>query len=483
MRLGQTFFLTLALNKKRLYHDGRADAQLSAHVDGGVRRRAGASRLVNYPSEITIPKTMFNMTKYSYDFQRTSRNIKCERNKISFLNLNHPNTVLDFIRQIKSVLKQGENKIELDFSQVATFFPNVVAPISGIIDYYTGRGITFVVPDIQDHLRAMGLISPIVFESHKDEHHVLNKIWKFRGPDVGLLVDKCINELQKSDTFDPGVLNTLEWSLNEVMDNVIQHSLVDEGIMIGQIHPASTKIAFTVFDVGQGIFNSFKGSNYAPRTPVDAITLAMQEEVTRDKEIGQGNGLFGLHSIIVQGEGRLVITSGGALFNLFEGKIKTAGNLPVLTREQTSTTIDFQLDYSKKLSIDKALKFKGKPYDITSLRIENLENEKGVIHYKIAEQGDGTGTRMAAERIKNELLNILTEEVRPIILDFSGVTVISSSFADELIAKLLSRLGLYQFNKIFRLEGLNDSQQLILHRSVLQRLAQEYQKISTNNTL
>lgn len=426
---------------------------------------------------------MFNMTKYSYDFQRTSRNIKCERNKISFLNLNHPNTVLDFIRQIKSVLKQGENKIELDFSQVATFFPNVVAPISGIIDYYTGRGINFVVPDIQDHLRAMGLISPIVFESHKDEHHVLNKIWKFRGPDVGLLVDKCINELQKSDTFDPGVLNTLEWSLNEVMDNVIQHSLVDEGIMIGQIHPASTKIAFTVFDVGQGIFNSFKGSNYAPRTPVDAITLAMQEEVTRDKEIGQGNGLFGLHSIIVQGEGRLVITSGGALFNLFEGKIKTAGNLPVLTREQTSTTIDFQLDYSKKLSIDKALKFKGKPYDITSLRIENLENEKGVIHYKIAEQGDGTGTRMAAERIKNELLNILTEEVRPIILDFSGVTVISSSFADELIAKLLSRLGLYQFNKIFRLEGLNDSQQLILHRSVLQRLAQEYQKISTNNTL
>lgn len=178
-----------------------------------------------------------------------------------------------------------------------------------------------------------------------------------------------------------------------------------------------------------------------------------------------------------------MISSGGALFNLFEGKIKTAGNLPVLTREQTSTTIDFQLDYSKKLSIDKALKFKGKPYDITSLRIENLENEKGVIHYKIAEQGDGTGTRMAAERIKNELLNILTEEVRPIILDFSGVTVISSSFADELIAKLLSRLGLYQFNKIFRLEGLNDSQQLILHRSVLQRLAQEYQKISTNNTL
>lgn len=427
-------------------------------------------------------KRFFNKSRLHSNFHRPSRNITCEGNKISFLNLNHPNTVLDFIRQIKSILKQGEKKIELDFSKVETFFPNVVAPVSGIIDYYTGRGITIVVPEIQEHLRTMGLISPIVFESHKDEHHVLNKIWKFRGSNVGLLVDKCINELQKSDTFDRGVLNTLEWSLNEVMDNVIQHSLVDEGIMIGQIHPASTNIAFTVFDVGQGIFNSFKGSNYAPRNPVDAITLAMQEEVTRDKEIGQGNGLFGLHSIVVQGEGRLVITSGGALFNLFEGKIKTGRNLPVLTREQTSTTIDFQLDYSKKLSIDKALKFKGEPYNLTSLRIENLENENGVIHYKIAEQGDGTGTRMAAEKIKNELLNILTEEVRPIILDFSGITVISSSFADELIAKLLSKLGLYQFNKIFRLEVLNDSQQLILHRSVLQRLAQEYQKITSTSS-
>ena len=124
------------------------------------------------------PKRFFNKSKRHSDFHRPSRNITCEGNKISFLNLNHPNTVLDFIRQIKSILKQGEKKIELDFSKVETFFPNVVAPVSGIIDYYTGRGITIVVPEIQEHLRTMGLISPIVFESHKDEHHVLNKIWK-----------------------------------------------------------------------------------------------------------------------------------------------------------------------------------------------------------------------------------------------------------------------------------------------------------------
>lgn len=199
-------------------------------------------------------KRYFHRSTHSYNTQKHSPNIRCEGNRISFLNLNHPNTVLDFIRQIKCVVQRDEKIVELDFSHVATFFPNVVAPISGIIDFYSNKGITIVVPTLQEHLQSIGLVKPIIFESHKDEHHVLNKIWKFRGPDVGPLVDKCINELQKCDTFDRGVLNTLEWSLNEVMDNVIQHSLVGEGIMIGQIHPISTNIAFTVFDVGQGMF-------------------------------------------------------------------------------------------------------------------------------------------------------------------------------------------------------------------------------------
>lgn len=80
---------------------------------------------------------------------------------------------------------------------------------------------------------------------------------------------------------------------------------------MGQIHSTSQNIAFTIFDAGQGIYNSLKSSIHKPQTAVDAITLAIQEEVTRYIKIGQRNGLFGLHSIVKQGQGKLVITSGG----------------------------------------------------------------------------------------------------------------------------------------------------------------------------
>lgn len=255
---------------------------------------------------------------------------------------------------------------------------------------------------------------------------------------------------------------------------VIQHSDSSHGYVMGQLHTNRKYIAFTIFDTGQGIYNSLRQSVHAPRNTIDAITLAIKEEVTRDKKIGQGNGLYGLHSIIKQGKGRLVITSGTGSYMYNNGDVKTFDRIPQLSKISPCTIVDFQLDYSVDLSLDKALVFRGKQYNIINLRIENLEDEQGNIVYKIKEHAEGTGTREAAIRVKNEIFNILQTKPKIIILDFEGVAVVSSSFADELIAKLLLELGLFQFNNIIRLKGLDNSQQNILQRSVIQRLLEEF---------
>ena len=67
-------------------------------------------------------------------------------------------------------------------------------------------------------------------------------------------------------------------------------------------------------------------------------------------------------------------------------------------------------------------------------------------------------------------MNIITETRKPVIVDFKEIAVISSSFADELIAKLLLELGLFQFNNLIKLRGINSQEQNILQRSVIQRL-------------
>lgn len=183
-----------------------------------------------------------------------------------------------------------------------------------------------------------------------------------------------------------------------------------------------------------------------------------------------------MHSIVKQGKGKLVITSGSGSYMYNNGYVRTYDSLPFTSRDTPGTIVDFQLNYAEDMSLDKALVFRGKQYEMINLHFENLEDDYGRVLYKISDRSEGTGTRESAIRVKNEVLNILSEEQKPITIDFTGVAVISSSFADELIAKLFLSLGLFQFNNLIKIKGLDASQQSILQRSVLQRIIEDFRE-------
>ena len=60
--------------------------------------------------------------------------------------------------------------------------------------------------------------------------------------------------------------------------------------------------------------------------------------------------------------------------------------------------------------------------------------------------------------------------------------MLSSSFADELIGKLIADLGFSNFIKHIKEVNLNDYNALIVNRSVGQRMAQINMEISVNET-
>lgn len=410
---------------------------------------------------------MANWTNYYAD------SVSRDGNIIKVLRLDHAKSVSEFIKIVDDAThNRGYKALVLDFDKVGANYPNAVVPVAGIIKFYQEeRGIDFEIVN-ERRIEMTNMLDPKAYDG--DSRHILNRVWTFHtSEEVAKIVDAYIEELQKSAQFYKGVLNAIEWSLNEVLDNVIQHSKIGFGYVMGQLHQNSKNIAFTVFDSGQGIFNSMKDSEHHPRTTIDAITMAVKEEVTRDKRIGQGNGLFGLHSIVKQGKGKLVITSGRGSYTYNNGDVRTYDNLPYTSRQTPGTIVDFQLNYAEDMSLDKALVFRGKQYEMINLHFENLEDDYGRINYRISERSEGTGTRESAIRVKNEVLNILSEEQKPITLDFTGVEVISSSFADELIAKLFLSFGLFQFNNLIKIRGLDASQQNILQRSVLQRIIED----------
>lgn len=396
-----------------------------------------------------------------------------ENNTILVRRINHAKDVSDFIRVVNDAIYNRKYKsLIIDFDSVGGFYPNAVVPVAGIIQFLQNELGIDIEYENEKNVERINLITPQRYCG--ENRYILNRVWLFStSEEVARIVDAFIAELQKSAQFYKGVLNAIEWSLNEVMDNVIQHSKTGFGYVMGQLHSTSKNIAFTVFDSGQGIYNSMKDTIHHPRTTIDAIALAIQEEVTRDKSIGQGNGLFGLHSIVKQGKGKLVVTSGKGSYIYNNDRVKTFDSLPSISYKTPGTIVDFQLNYANDMSLDKALVFRGKQYELINIHMEELEDDYGRIIYNVLERSEGTGTRESAIRVKNEILNILSENQKPITLDFTGIAVISSSFADELLAKLLLSLGLFSFNNLIKIKGLDQSQQNILQRSVLQRIAED----------
>lgn len=184
--------------------------------------------------------------------------------------------------------------------------------------------------------------------------------------------------------------------------------------------------------------------------------------------------MWGLYNLVTQNSGKLTILSGrgGLIYNNKKQTVDTYKDVIMLSPERQSTTVSFNLFTNREISIKKAIK----GYEMVDLFVENLENEFDQIEYKIIEQASGTGTRQSGERIRNELVNIFKISKKIINVNFDGVGIISSSFADELIGKLIVQLGIFQFQNIFRLKNMNETIQVIVQRSVSQRMAESIEK-------
>lgn len=126
--------------------------------------------------------------------------------------------------------------------------------------------------------------------------------------------------------------------------------------------------------------------------------------------------------------------------------------------------------YGKEISISKALG----GYEPVNLKLESLEDNSGNINIDLHSKESGVGTRTSGEKIRNELINIYKQSSKNISLDFANINIVSSSFADELIGKLVTEFGFYGFNNIFKLKNMNSIVQSIVQRSVAQRMMESY---------
>lgn len=386
-----------------------------------------------------------------------------------------------FLRQIQK-MRTGEN-FYIDMESEFFSAPEVVAPCAGLIELLKSNGHAVKVDYVHNALSNSGLDNPYTIK--KNEYDLLSpmfKVWRYStGVEATKLVSAFVKYIDSKEQCAKGVVESFEWTTNEVMDNVLQHSKSEFGYVMCTL-TRNAQISFAVYDNGIGIYKSFQGSDFRFRNPIDAITGAMKKEYTRDKRHNLGNGLWGMTELVLNNKGLLNITSSGVTVGynadakLYKGSSTCA---KIGFTEVPGTLVDFQFRCNNEVPINEIF---DDGYSYTNLLVEELEDEKERINIKVGNLSFGYTTRDSGERARIYAINMATQtnEKQTIIIDFDGISVISSSFADEFIAKLVTHYGVVKFCTLFRIINLKEVNVSILNNAIAGRIVEKYESDKMN---
>ena len=275
----------------------------------------------------------------------------------------------------------------------------------------------------------------------------------------------AVPDLERSD------FSAFEWSLNELTDNVLVHAKSPVGglVQVSTFLKFRKRVQFVVADAGIGIPESLREGHREITSDLDALDKAIREGVTRDPAIGQGNGMFGSYQICSKSGGDFLIDSGYARlkFDPHHGLSIVGQTVPY-----GGTLIVATIDFSHPHLLAEALSFKGvkhTPVDFVELKYET--NATGDIYYKLIEECTSFGSRVSGKPVRNKIIYVLKMNGSgTILIDFEGVPLLSSSFADEAFGKLFFSIGPVKFMQRVKLQNMMSTVESLVNRAIAQRM-------------
>ncbi|CAD6008567.1 hypothetical protein [Agreia sp. COWG] len=194
-----------------------------------------------------------------------------------------------------------EDAVEIDFSRAHGVYPNGAVPFAAAVSFYRAAGVLITGANMTKNVERTHLLNPMrIGQFERFITPLTNNVWRYdTEEEAQKLADRYVDALVDQVRCENGVVDTLNWCLYEVMDNVFQHSRADGGFVMMQIHKESRKCVIAVGDTGRGIQLSLvAGSTDLDRQRLSqahvAIGYAVEQGITSKGKLNQGNGLFGL---------------------------------------------------------------------------------------------------------------------------------------------------------------------------------------------
>jgi anti-sigma regulatory factor (Ser/Thr protein kinase) len=316
------------------------------------------------------------------------------------------------------------------------------------------------------------LITPEKFEARDDRNREhLSAIQYMNAKEQFDAVDRSIRIiLQSIGGLDRSRLKALEWSLNEITDNVLNHAESSVGGIVQVVTVRKKKLVdFYVCDAGIGIPRSLRQGRPEITDDVSALRAAIEEGVTKDKLSNQGNGLFGTFKCCEVSGGEFDALSGNVVLRRRSSGLHVArNNIPI-----RGTFVRASINYGFEQLLEKALVFKGKSHDPTGDYVERIyQAMDDLVHFKVAQELNAFGTRDAGRFARTQIENLMDRGRAKISFDFEGIHLISSSFADEVFGKIFVNLGPIRFGQLCQFTNVDPTVQTLIDRAITQRIGQ-----------
>ena len=420
--------------------------------------------------------------------RRPPRVVVRDGNEIHFVDRVNALAHRQFMWCLHDCRERGYEDVVLDFSKCESAFPIGMLPLLSTADALRRETIDVSVrlPD-EDKLQRLFLntnwahfLEPARFQKSDtvhDRHLAAQRFADFEQQQT--LVNTFMDVVMRNMTLDRDVIAGLEWSINEITDNVLNHAECAEGgiIQVSTFREAQ-KVAFGVADSGRGILLSLSEGHPTLRTDAQAIGEAMKAGITRDPDAGQGNGIAGALSIATMSKGSFDITSGLAQVRMQTNQMDGSPDSQVYKRKEgqrfQGTVVYAELGLDTHFHLSEALGFGGQPHqpvDIIELLYETEAGDAVVL--KLSDESTGFGSRPAGRQLRTKCMNLLNAEpTKPLLLDWTGVPLVSSSFADELVGKLFASLGPLAFSARVRNLGMDATVRGLVDKAIMQRAAQ-----------
>jgi anti-anti-sigma regulatory factor len=372
----------------------------------------------------------------------------------------------------------GYKDVVLDFLKVSYVDAGVMLPVCSYATYYRAHQIDFSLVEPEDpvikrlvaNANWAHLIEPERFGLNiRRRSNNLPALQFLDGDAQNNVVNKAMDILMETLHFqERNQLKALEWAINEITDNVLNHS--DSpigGIVQIQSIPTKNRVSFYVIDAGLGIPFTLRRARPELTSDSQALDSAIREGVTRNPQTNQGNGLYGTFKCCEVSRGSMTIMSNHAILKYDTNGLRVATDKAPFR----GSFIEATIDYSTESLLEKAFVFRGRVHEPGNDYIESHYDQvdEKIVFYLLTEV-EGFGSRDFGRRARQKIDNVLVDKANSILFDFSGIPLISSSFADEVFAKLFAELGPLEFMRRCSFRSVDPTVKRLIDKAIEQRM-------------